>query len=85
MYTYRLVFNGYTIPKREKIYKVTDIDFCILTIEVSETDISVDDIPENEVFPVGELRELIIRLSNGSVMGRIIDFVEWVKQNRRDN
>ena len=49
-----------------KIYKVTDIDFCNLTIEASETDLSITDVPENEVFPVEELiSEFRVRLCNG--------------------
>lgn len=48
-----------------KIYKVTDIDFCNLTIEASETDLSIADVPENEVFPIEELGEFRVRLCNG--------------------
>lgn len=62
-----------------KIYEVTDIDFCNLTIEAAETDLSIADVPENEVFPVEELMEFRIRLCNGGGMGEIIDFAEWVK------
>ena len=51
-----------------KIYKVKDIDFCNLTIEASETDLSIVDIPESEVFPVEELGEFRIRLINGDGM-----------------
>lgn len=51
-----------------KIYKVTDIDFCNLTIEADETDLAIADVPENEVFPVEELGEFSIRLCNGGEM-----------------
>ena len=51
-----------------KIYKVREIDFCNLTIEASETDLSISDLP-NEVFPVEELMEFRIRLCNGGGMG----------------
>lgn len=49
----------------DKIYKVKDIDFCNLTIEASETDLSIKDVPENEVFLVEEFGEFRIRLCNG--------------------
>ena len=62
-----------------KIYKVTDIDFCNLTIEAAETHLSIADIPENEVFPAEEFGEFRVRLCNDGGMGEIIDFVEWVK------
>lgn len=47
-----------------KIYKVKNIDFCNLTIEATETDLSVADVPENEVFPIEEFGEFRIRLCN---------------------
>ena len=52
-----------------KIYKVTDIDFCNLTIEASETDLSIADVPGSEVFPIEELSEFRIRLINGDSVG----------------
>ena len=48
-----------------KIYKVKNIDFCDLKIEAIQTDLSLADIPDSEVFPVEELREFRIRLCNG--------------------
>ena len=47
-----------------KIYKVTHIDFCDLTIEARKTDLLIADVPENEVFPVEEFGEFRIRLIN---------------------
>lgn len=47
-----------------KIYKVKDIDFCNLTIEASETDLAIADVPESEVFLIEELREFRIKLCN---------------------
>lgn len=73
------------ISVADKIYKVTDIDFCNLTIEASETNLSIADVPENEVFPVEEFGEFKVRLINGCGMGEIVDFAEWVKRNRRDD
>lgn len=48
-----------------KIYKVTDIDFHNLIIEATETDFSIADIPENELFPIEEFGEFLIRMCNG--------------------
>ena len=67
----------------DKIYKVTDIDFCNLTIEASETDLSIADVPKNEIFPLEDFREFRIRLCNDDRMGAIVDFVEWVKRKRK--
>lgn len=55
----------YISVAESKIYKVTDIDFCDLTIEAARTDLSIADVPENEVFPIEDFREFRIRLCNG--------------------
>ena len=52
-----------------KIYKVIEIDFRNLTIKAVETDLSIADVPENEVFPIEELGEFRIRLCNSSDVG----------------
>ena len=51
----------------DKIYKVKNIDFHNLIIEATKTDLSIADVPENELFPVEELREFGVRLINGGV------------------
>lgn len=71
----------------DKIYKVTAIDFHNLTIEAARTDLSIADIPENEVFPIEEFGEFRVRLCNDGRMGAIVDFGEWVKdrESGKDN
>ena len=48
-----------------KLYRVTNIDFRNLAIEAIRTDLSIADVPENEVFPVEEFGEFRVRLING--------------------
>ena len=51
-----------------KLYRVTNTDFRNLAIEATETtetDLSIADVPENEVFPVEEFGEFRVRLING--------------------
>lgn len=55
-----------------KLYKVTDIDFHNLTIEAYKTDLSIADVPENEVFPVEEFGEFRVGLINGEDGGVVI-------------
>lgn len=43
-----------------------------MTIEASETDLTISDVPESEVFPVEELREFRIRLCNGDGDNRYV-------------
>ena len=48
-----------------KLYRVTNTDFRNLAIEATEPDLSIADVPENEVFPVEEFAEYRVRLING--------------------
>jgi len=68
----------------DKIYKVTAIDFHNLTIEAARTDLSIADVPENEVFPIEEFGEFRVRLCNDGRMGAIVDFAEWIKDRESD-
>lgn len=67
-----------------KIYKVTDIDFNNLTIEAKETDLSIDDVPDNGLWDMSYFGEFKIRLMNGKGKIKIIDMVEWIKRNKMD-
>lgn len=74
----------------DKIYKVTNIDFCNLAIQAAQTDLSIADIPEDEVFPVEEFGEFRVRLINGDsggmgeASGDVADFAEWIKGHMRE-
>lgn len=69
----------------DKIYNVTAIDFHNLTIEATRTDLSIADIPGNEVFPIEEFGGGVrVRLCNDGRMGAIVDFVEWIKDRESD-
>ena len=55
----------YLLVADTKLYKVKDINFCNLTIEATETDLTIADVPEDEVFSVEEFAEFRVRLCNG--------------------
>lgn len=46
------------------IYKVKEINFHNLTIEAAETDLTVEDVPENELWDISDFKEYHIRLIN---------------------
>lgn len=77
----------------DKIYKVNAIDFHNLTIQAARTNLSIADIPEDEVFPVEEFGDFRVRLINGDssdsggmgeASGDVIDFAEWIKGHMRE-
>lgn len=63
----------------DKLYAVTDINFSDLTLEASETDLLVSDVPEQEIFTLEELCEFTIRLKNGIGMAEVVNFADYVK------
>ena len=74
----------------DKIYKVKNIDFKNLTIEATQTDLSIVGISEEEVFSVEDFEDYRIRLINGDGGGEmgeasedVIDFEEWVRKHRK--
>lgn len=66
----------------DKFYEVKDISFSDLTVQAKETDCSIEDTPENEVFDLSELKEFKITLINKRGQAEVIDFVKW-KSNHK--
>ena len=61
---------------QDKLYKVFHISFYYMNIEADETDLTVDDVPAEEVFDVRDFKDFRIALMNksGNKMAEIIDF-----------
>ena len=67
----------------DKIYEVSAIDFRNMTIEATETDLTIGDVNESELFPVKELLdEYVIGLVNRKDEIDVIDMAEWVKNRK---
>lgn len=64
-----------------KIYEITRISFFYMIIEASETDLTIDDVSEDEVWEIEEFKNYGIKLVNNGGMGEILEFSDWV--NRR--
>ncbi len=64
-----------------KIYEITRISFFYMIIEASETDLTIDDVPEDEVWDLEEFKNYRVKLVNNGGMGEIVEFSDWV--NRR--
>lgn len=65
-----------------KSYRVTNIDLCNMIIEATETDLSIDDVNESEVFPVKELLdEYVIGLVNRKNEIDVIDMGKWIGEH----
>lgn len=56
-----------------------------MTIEATETNFTVDDVPEDELWDLEEFRNYKVKLINGDGgMGEIVDFSDWVNRRKRE-
>ncbi len=60
-----------------KIYEVTSINWLHSCIEAKETNLSVGDVPESELWDVAEFGDFKIRLVNKRGKVKIIDIEKW--------
>ncbi len=72
----------YLLVADTKIYEVTSINWLHSYLEAKETDLSVDDVPESELWDIGEFENFKIRLINGNGVAKVIDFGEWVERHK---
>ena len=64
-----------------RIYKVTSISFYHMRIDASETDLTIADVPEAEVWNVREFENYTVRLINNGGHAEILDFSKWKRKN----
>lgn len=61
----------------DKIYKITMISFFYMSIEASETDLTIDDVPKCELWDLAEFKRYKVRLINNGGMAEIVDFEKF--------
>ena len=66
----------------DKLYEIEKISFYYFTVSANETDKTIDDVPDEEVFDLTDFKEFHIKLHNWH--GNVVDFAEYVK-NRKVN
>lgn len=66
----------------DKIYEIKKISFFYMKIEATETNLTVDDVPEYELWDVGEFKNYKVKLINGSGKAEIVDFSDWVNGHK---
>jgi hypothetical protein len=67
----------------DKIYEVIKISFFYMSIEAVETELSVDDVPENEIWDIVEFKHYKVKLINNNGAAEIINIEKWKTQNGR--
>ena len=64
----------------DKLYEIEKISFYYFTVTAKETDLTISDVPVEEVFDITDLKEFKITLRNWH--GNVVDFVNYVKNRK---
>ncbi|MBQ3512515.1 MAG: hypothetical protein IJA32_01775 [Lachnospiraceae bacterium] len=65
----------------DKLYSVEKISFYDFTVSANETDLTINDVAEEEVFNITDFKDFIVKLRNWK--GNVIDLMEYMK--KREN
>lgn len=50
-----------------------------MSIEVVETDLTVNDVPESEIWDISAFKNYKVKLINNGGQAEVIDFAEWLE------
>ena len=64
----------------DKLYQVIKISFFNMTVAASETELTISDVPQEEIFDLTELTDFKITLDNWK--GKVIDMVEYLNRQK---
>lgn len=56
-----------------------------MIIEAVQTDLTVNDVPESEVWDISEFEHYKVKLINNGGKAEIIDMAEWIEQHNKNN
>ncbi len=64
-----------------KVYEVISIQWLHSYLEARETDLSINDVPESELWDISYFEDFRVRLVNRKGEAKIIDMAEWLDQH----
>lgn len=65
-----------------QIYEIKKISFFYMKIEATETNLTVDDVPEDETWDLEEFKNYKVKLINGSGKAEIVEFEDFKKEKK---
>lgn len=71
-----------SVNEANKLYEITKISFYHMTVQAHETDLTVNDVPESEVWDIGEFEHYKVRLINNGGQAEVIDFDDWREKHK---
>lgn len=73
-----------SVNKANKLYEITRISFFYMTVEAVETNLTIDDVPESEVWNIWEFEHYKVKLINNGGKAEIIDFEDWREKHKKE-
>ena len=64
----------------DKLYEIEKISFYYFTVTAKETDLTISDVPIEEIFDITDFKDFKITLRNWH--GNVVDFVNYVKNRK---
>ena len=61
----------------DRIYEVTRVSFFYMLIEAVETNLSLSDVPEDELWDLDHFKTYTVKLINNGGQAEIVDFSAW--------
>lgn len=71
------------IADDSKLYSVEKISFYDFTVVAKENDLTVDDVPAEEVFDITDFRDFKVTLRNGC--GNVVNFADYAKNRKTES
>ena len=68
------------IADDSKLYLVDKISFYNFTVVAKETDLTISDVPAEEIFDITDFKDFKITLRNWH--GNVVNFMEYVKNRK---
>lgn len=73
-----------SVNKANKLYEITRISFYYMEVEATETNLKINDVPESEVWDIGEFEHYKVKLINNGGKAEIIDFNGWREKHKKE-
>lgn len=72
----------YILVADTKIYEVISINWLHFEIEAKETDLSIDAVPEDELWDISCFKDFNVKLINQKGGAEVVDFAEFMRKHR---
>jgi len=74
----------YILVGKEKVYEIRKISFFYMTVEAVQTDLTMNEVPGNETWDIGEFKNYKVKLVNNGGQAEVIDFNGWKEKHKKE-